>query len=564
MADRNQDVPGYEFHHIPFNAPLDQSLNKNRLDPAGFVNAVNVIYRPFNSVSKRPGYGAYGSAPAAVAVGHPVVSGKRFYAAIPSVIKRMVVQSNNALYYGNDSTGAWTSIGALTAGALPAFFSAAHDPAESGVAGTPAADILIIAYGSASPLKWDGTNLTTLSSTITNLFTGTEFFHDHTWFWGDPNNPNSIFATDLGNPEGFTFMNTFNPPGYGIGQGDGDPNVTRCIANGATLYVFKESSIYGVTGYGFQIGEYQFQVTPLVTGSGTTAPFSPAVLQGSIIYWDGSQFMRLFPGSSQPFPIGIPIINTMASAAVGNPAVFRAVAGSFAIVGLGGTPVLLTNAYICAVDIGNGVADTLLVYDDDASQLYGKPAWTIWTQYTTGCFIPWGNSGDFKRLYVGDGTVASGVVQFGGQATSDFGIAAPSTPIAIQTELTTGRWDFGTPNAKKRVDRIYAEIEANQAQFQCYTYSDIQNIVPSNLPTYFNTVTGPGGGAAIVGTLVLGGAGEPPIGPAASTLYQSILGDVHHVLPGHNIQFDIFENSATSSWSFQGLGVSLDREARLR
>ena len=115
------------------------------------------------------------------------------------------------------------------------------------------------------PLKWDGENpVDGLSYQVDRGFHNCVTWHDHVWLWGAKTDPDTLFATDIDQPEGFTFM--IQEGGYDIGAGDGDPSVQSCVPIGNTLYVFKTQSIYAINGYDFQGGEYAFSVTPQVQG----------------------------------------------------------------------------------------------------------------------------------------------------------------------------------------------------------------------------------------------------------------------------------------------------------
>lgn len=519
--------PQDKFVPIPFGMLLDESVKPNNF--GGLLIADNVVYRRFGTVGKRVGAGTYGNPGGMVPGNLPIISGKRYYRGRPSTLAQMVVQSNDTLWSGNDTTGAFTSIGALPAGSTPAFFTQAYDGNATN------ADVLICAHGSGAPKKYDGTTLSQLSASIPNLFTGCEFFHEHVAFWGDPANPDTLYLTDIGNPEGFSFMTTQG--GYQIGRGDGDPYIQNATALGNTLFVLKQSSIYSLQGFSFYTGEYAFSVEPVISNIGTSAPHSVATLRGSLYFLMGSMVYRLAPGSLEAEPIGLPIITTLAKAGNGVQSVVRAVAGDFLVLAPNGATAY-TGLYMLAVDTGSGTADTILVYDADASANLGKPAWTRFTGYPVGSFIPWGRSGDKKFLYIGD-ALGGKVTQFGGNPTSDQG-------LAITTKLLTGRYDFGTPDAVKKLDRIYAEVESNAATFVVTVTSETAQSPASN----FDTTTGIAG--SIVGTAVVGTA---IVGSDSGTSYQSIEGSIDPQLAGKNFQFSIQESSTTSTWELQAINT---------
>lgn len=535
---------------VPFS--LDSVLDefvvpiKNR----GLSIAQNVVYRRVGGFGKRTGTAPYGGGPSTGLAGR-VISGTRWYRGIgpnnvPAATKYMVVQSNDAFYVGNDTTGAFTSIGSVTVGSQPAFYATAFDPAESAVTATPASDILIMAYGSGPPKKWDGTHFTALSPTITNFFAGATFYHEHVWFWGDQNFPDTVFATDLGNPESYTFSSQFG--GYKVGRGDGDPFVQRCLPAQGLLYVFKQRSIYTISGFDFYSGDYQFQDTPLVEGIGTPSPFSVARLRNSLIWWSGQTFYRLGLGTSEPENLGTPITNTIAIAAQKNQSVIRAVAGDFLVKSGGGYRVY-NNVYLCAIDGGAGFADTILMFDEQVTAERGKPAWTVLTGLKIGSFIPWDGPGDQKLLYFGDGATGQ-VYLFGGDAYADVA-ADGTTRNAPQVILKTGRNDNGTPNQTKHLDRLFVDAETNTTNLNVTISSDTA-AHPSILDV-----------ENVVATGGLWGSnwGSFSWGPTVSTAYVSTELDVVPELDGKNFTVQIVEQSNASAYEIVALSYHAIEEA---
>ncbi len=117
-----------------------------------------------------------------------------------------------------------------------------------------------------------------------------------------------------------------------------------------------------------------------------------------MIFWNGQQFYAYLQGSFTP--IGTPLLLDAAIAANGNQSVVRAVAGDFLVQGANG-PTIYNSLFLCAVDDGSGTAKKIFVYNDTASQLYGSPAWGVWTGMSVGCWIPWGKQGDKKQALLG-------------------------------------------------------------------------------------------------------------------------------------------------------------------
>jgi len=300
------------------------------------------------------------------------------------------------------SAGAKVTVAAAVAGAGGNSYQINGTATGSGLTLTPSSATNFTGGGtgpSSGPLKYDGTNVLPLSPYITNSFRGCVTWHDHVWYWGDPNNPDTLFASDIDQPEGWTFMTEFG--GYDIGIGDGDPAIRAVVPIGNILYVFKTNSIYALTGYDFQSGDYQFQVQPAVQGRGTSTQECVAILRNSLVFWDGAQFERLAVGAFETEHIGQPIPLTCAQAANGHALLMRAVAGDFlAETWLNdvydnppgnAVPALLSNLAFFATDYGGGNPNKVLVYDDDASIREQSYAWAPWTGWQVGYWIPFGH-----------------------------------------------------------------------------------------------------------------------------------------------------------------------------
>lgn len=554
--------PRQKYLERPVTGVLNEETNAARLKPGELTIAHNVVYQPAGGAAKRTGTGPYGypgtgpyTGYGVTGSGQPTQSGVRWYRGYPSSAAQMIVQSNDNLYLGNDATGGFTHIGALLdPGSSPAFWCSAYDPAESGVGGTPASDVLIFTYASGPPMKWDGTNLTQLSSAITNNFKGCTYWHDHVWFWGDPNNPDTLYATDINNPESYTFSTNFG--GYQIGQGDGDPYIQCVIGVGNFLYVFKANSIYLLQGFDFATGNFQFTIQPLSENIGTDAPYSVARVKDAVIFWSGTVFKSLQPDGTI-IPLGVPI-QTEEALAAQPPAMdslARAVGGTFQVAAANAGTTLYEDVYLCAMDQGNGIAQNVMMYDDVASQQFGKPAWSVLTaangMLNVGCFIPWlnarhANNYDEKYLYFGSST-ADLISQFGQNATND---AGNGIPVTVQLS----RDDCGSPDQTKWLQSVYGRIDTGQATFTMTVYSDNPNAT--------QTVTATASSSQASGSLFgTGKFGSAIFGPALGTNYQSLYFKIDPWLRGRNFQIQISESSATSAWEILGVAMHLIEEA---
>lgn len=541
--------PSRKWTPIRFGGILDESTTPSAV--AGLTAFQNGVYRRFGSWGKRAGSGPYAGTGGIIGA-NPVRSGVRWYRGVPSATRTMIAQSGDNLYTGNDGTGAVTLLTSLTASSTPAFYASCYDPAESGVGGTPASDILVVAYGSGAPIKYDGTNVTQLNSSITNHFTGVTFFHEHLALWGDPNYPDTVFFTDLGNPESYAFSSAFG--GYPIGRGDGDPNVQCCVPVGNVLYVFKSNSIYAITGYDFLTGEYQFSVQPVVVGSGIPNPYCVTVLNSALIYWDGQGFRRLALGSFTPENIGRPIPATSSLVALGNQSLMRATAGNFGVAALVGGNTY-QNVAMFAVDVGNGVADTVLVYDDDASNKIGDYAWSMWNGFSVGAWIPWQGAGDRKLLYFGD-AAAGQIYEYGVNATADVRmVSGTPTSTAISWSATTGALDCGTPDLQKLLHHIYLQLWSNAANFTIQAQSDI-----AAQSAGLNAGQGVTSGW-VLGTSQLGI--NTFLTAASGQIYQDARATINPSVRGHNFTITITEASTTASYEIVGTTLDMIEEAYL-
>lgn len=388
----------------------------------------------------------------------------------------------NALTYGGTLSGAGIT---LTAGTLTATNSGA----------TGAENLTGGGATTSAPLKWDGSTLMGLSPYITNPFTGCVSWHSHVWFWGDPSFPDTMFASDINQPEGWAFMTQNGgggtSGGYNIGQGDGEPTIRAAVPIGNLMYVFKAGDIYAVSGYDFQSGEYQFQVAPAIQGIGTPFKECVTVLNNALVFWDGSRFRRLPVGAFETEEIAVTIPFTMGKVANGNQSLMRCAAGSFpiAIAPLDGVyqpPVprpgsdMWPNLVLFACDTGNGVADTVLVYDDSASAVIGNYAWAPWTGWTVGAFVAFGHGQNAEGtlqvepsvlLWIPPiGSAQFPVNQFGALGASDSGAPIPWA-------ATTGWIDIeSTSFLTKDIHRVFLEIEATPGVTMQIVVSKASNI----------------------------------------------------------------------------------------
>jgi hypothetical protein len=465
-----------------------------------------------------------------------------------------------------DNSSATITIAALVSGTGGNAITFKTTVVGGGFAYAPASGVVTnLAGGGANisaPLKYDGNTVSGLSPYITQAFTGCASWHDHVWFWGDQLNPNTLFASDINQPEGWTFMlangGGGTSGGYNIGQGDGDPIVRAAMPIGNLLYVFKTSSIYAITGYDFQGGEYQFSVEPAVKGHGTPSKECVAQLRNALVFWDGATFCRLAPGAVEVELISPTIPLTCGKVANGQQNLIRAVAGDFlvqsALRGFYSPPVgpigleVLDRMALFAVDVGNGVADTVLAYDDAKTQREGDYAWTMFSGWQVGAWIPFGGGqgaslgsqyAEQKRLFwvtpIANGPLV--VNLFGADPAADSGAAIPWL-------AQTGWVDNGKPAFVRGLSRAFLYAEAVPGVTFSMTVSTMK--VMGSDP---GLVTRPG--------IVF----PTTIGPAGVESYQVPMAFVKPSAVGNAHLFLLQEQGSTSSYEVSGIALDFLEEA---
>jgi hypothetical protein len=349
-------------------------------------------------------------------------------------------------------------------------------------------------------LDWNNGNpfVTGLSFMVPNAFTGCAYWHNHVWAWGDPNNPDTLFACDINQPEAWTFMiqnGGLNPKkgsaqtgGYDIGVGDGSPLIQTCVPLGNAFYVLKTDSIYMIEGYDFQQGEYQFSVTQQVVGYGIPSPYCATALDEQLVFWSGKKFLRLAVGAYEPEHIGLPIPITEGYCSTTMQPNVRAIAGDMQaktllnnvyVNGVTSTPatVIFRNLAIFSFDRGDGTFLNV-VYDDEKSAATGGYAWTKWYGWSVGYWIRYGQGkapstantdAPLIRFISPNG---EHIYTAGGNAIQDFG----SVPIPWMAQ--SGWIDGGTPELLKDTRVVYANASAVAGATLSATLIPGQIIVP--------------------------------------------------------------------------------------
>lgn len=408
----------------------------------------------------------------------------------------------------------------------------------------------------SAPLKYDGNTVKGLSYQITRPFSGCVTWHNHVWYWGDPSAPDTLFASDINQPEGWTFMVANG--GYDIGVGDGDAVIRAVVPIGNILYVFKTNTIYAISGYDFQSGEYQFQVQPAIRGIGTPAQECVAVLENALVFWSGKKFYRLQVGAFDAEYIGKTIPFTQGSVANGDAGLIRAVGGSFAARSnlnesfSGSTATkgweTFDSVALFAVDLGDGQPDTLLVYDDAASADLGNYAWSKWSGFSVGAWIPFGSGPSSGGVtietpllcWVDANTALSPQVHaYGTDPMADNG-----QPISFLAQ--TGWISLNTGALQKELHRILLEIEATSGVVISFTVTPSvtanQTGNPFIYPPYYGAFGGTGG-------------------DAGSEAHQTMVAAINPALKACAYIFGFGEESAVSSYELVELTLDYIEEA---
>lgn len=412
---------------------------------------------------------------------------------------------------------------------------------------------------SSAPLKYDGSTVSGLSYQITRAFAGCVSWHDHVWYWGDPNAPDTLFASDINQPEGWTFM-TVNG-GYDMGVGDGDPGIRAVVPIGNILYVFKSRGIFAVTGYDFQSGEYQFQVQPAIRGQGTPSPQCVAPLNNAILFWDGRRFCRLSVGADETEHVGDMIPYHEGLVASGNASLIRSVAGSFAAktslnesfsVLSQTSPIyeMFDSVALFAVDVGDGKPDTVLVYDETASTFLGQHAWSVWSGFNVGAWIPFGQgpsaAGAYSELpllcWIDANSYSSpNVYAYGTDPAADSGKAIPWV-------AQTGWITMSTGALLKNLHRVLLELEATPGVQISFTLTPSVVADQSGNPQIYDPVQG-----AFAAT---GGA-------SGAEAHQTMIAAIDPALKADAYVIGFGESSGTATYELVGVTLDYIEEAFL-
>jgi hypothetical protein len=432
-------------------------LPENKLSVAD-----NVTFSRDGVVSKRPGNGYYGGgASSSIGTGLPVQSLFRFYAGVPRV-GTLLAHSGTGLYKGNDATGAWSAIAAVTlSNANPAHFTQMYDSDMS----SGAATACIITDGVHIPWAFDGTNAVPVHSTggtflplgragspITPLY-GCNWAY-HMCYAGQPDEPTALYISDALRPEAFTGINYIDSAissytAYYPAGRDGTLGViTGIISLGAYLLVFYTGGIVTGTNTG-TYGGTQFVWTRLSNSIGCPSPRSIAAMEGAIFFFGGDRFYATDTQSITPLPDDIPSVyaNNARSTLPAE------IANSSTVVG-----VRRGLAYWASYNAGAGALSRIVVFDTAAAGGWSYTvatgttqggAWSRWLGMNLNCGIECRGPGDTTKFPMFWGSsISDTVAQHDIGTSSDFGL-----PITF--EARTKSYYLDKPISKKTIQGAY-------------------------------------------------------------------------------------------------------------
>ena len=200
-------------------------------------------------------------------------------------------------------------------------------------------------------------------------------------------------------------------------------------------------------------------------------PYCGAVLENEIVFWSGRKFLRWRRLRTTPEHIGFPIPITEGLVSKGMQLDVRCVAGDLQVKTpmnnqygptnpYAGNTIIYRSLAMWAVDVGDGSPDTIIVYDDEATNNIGQYAWSTWTGWNVGCWIQQGagpgNGGDIDKPYVFFVDPYGIYINLvGGNANFDFGTTQP-----IPWFAQTGWINFSSPELLKNARLMFANMEA--------------------------------------------------------------------------------------------------------
>jgi hypothetical protein len=422
-------------------------------DDALYV-ADNVVFNRDGLVSKRPGNSKYGGGSGATGSGQPILAMTRFY---PAAGPQLLVHSGTQLYVGNDSTGAFTSVGTGLTSARGANFAQQRDPDMS----TGNAIALFVCDGARIPQVYDGAHFVPVSTAAgflpNGIVTGTPIkpslclnWREHMVYAGDPDDPSALWISDAFRPERFSGYAILDSAGtsyipYYPGGADGAlGSITGIAQLGPYLVIFMTAGVVAAINTG-TYGAFQYQFTTISATTGMPAPRSLKVFEGFAIFFGGDRFYATDGTIVVPLPDEVPSVYANSSASA-FPSEMRS---RTSVVG-----VRRGTQYWAAYDnVGGGRNLAIVVFDLSANGGYqfGAKTGGAWSRWPTG--MPLGAAvecrgpGDSQQLFWGSSS-SDLVLQHDTGTYDDWG-------SAIAMEVRAKAFFLDQPINPKKVMKLY-------------------------------------------------------------------------------------------------------------
>lgn len=419
----------------------------------------NFAHERDNIWTVRPGNINYGSGSGQTGSGVASLAATRFYFGASTITGQLCVQSGGHLYTGNDTTGAFTSVGTGMSTTQPATFAQMYDPDNLSGANTT----LFICDGSRTPRRWDGTNFAAVQqggvflpngvqsgSPITPLY-ATDWNYslcyaneptDQTALWiSDQLRPERFTATAITDTAGSTYI-----PYYPGGKNSALGAITGIRQYGAFLIVFFTAGVVTAVNTG-SYGAFQYIFTTISRNTGCTSPRSIVAMDYGIIFFGGDRFYVTDGFGVYPLPDEVPTLYSTDNISSNPPEIANAT-----------TVIAARNAltYMAGYETTSGSGQSrIATFDTQANGgwQYTASSGGAWARYPSGMPMAWGVScrgpGDAANMFPFFWGSSQGdvVAQYDppGGPTTDFGnpivfdirsksfyLEAPASPKTIQ------------------------------------------------------------------------------------------------------------------------------------
>lgn len=220
-------TPLRTFEHNKFLSMNDRD-DPSVIRDLGASNIENFILRNVGELEMRDGLTAQGSSPTATNLGEGFLSRS---SGLKHLIRVINGASNTSKFQYSENGTTWTNIAGGGSKATGAKWIMVQ-----------ADDNLYAVNGSDTPIKYDGTSITTVSAIPNGVCL--EWFNNRMWSFGRLVDPDKLFYSAIGNPESWDTTNDFIP----INEGDGSAGLgLRGQATGR-MFIGKERSVWYLSG----------------------------------------------------------------------------------------------------------------------------------------------------------------------------------------------------------------------------------------------------------------------------------------------------------------------------